>query len=120
MIFAVLGTPTEGDSDFVTDDKALDYLKSFSVKKRTDFKDIFPAGSKEAIDFMDRTIQFNPRSRVTVDEGLSHPLFEAIRDKSKEIVASGSIKLDFEKEGELEEKRLRELFVSEMMQYHKA
>lgn len=29
MIFEVLGTPTEKDLSFVTDDKALEYLKSF-------------------------------------------------------------------------------------------
>jgi mitogen-activated protein kinase 1/3 len=44
VIFSVLGTPNEEDMDFVTDNKAVEYLKSFPNKKRVDFKDLFPAG----------------------------------------------------------------------------
>lgn len=61
MIFSVIGTPNEeSDFNFVTDEKAIEYLKSFSAKKRVDFKDLFPAATPECIDFLNKTIVFNP------------------------------------------------------------
>lgn len=60
--------------DFVTDKKAIEYLKSFPKKKRVDFKEIFPGATDEAVDFLDRTLQFNPRRRITIDESIEHPL----------------------------------------------
>jgi len=44
-------------------------------------------------------------------------LFNKIRDKKKEIIGNGAIILDFEKEGELEIPRLRELFIREIKNY---
>jgi mitogen-activated protein kinase 1/3 len=68
---------------------------------------------------LNRTIVFNPRKRLKVDEALNHPLFSKVRDKKKEIIADGPIVLDFEKEGDLDADRLRELFVREIKFYHK-
>ncbi len=119
VIFSVLGTPSETELEFVTDEKAIDYLKSFSHKARVDFKDLFPAATAECVDFLNKTIVFNPKHRMTVDEALNHPLFNKIRDKKKEKVADGSIVLSFEKEGDMEVPRLRELFKEEIKTYHK-
>lgn len=62
MIFSVIGTPDEskGDLDFVTDSKAIEYLKSFPNKKKIDLKDIYPGSSPEAIDFLNKSLLFNP------------------------------------------------------------
>ena len=40
MIFSVIGTPEESENDlnFVTDIKAVEYLKSFNKKKKLDLK----------------------------------------------------------------------------------
>lgn len=37
---------------FVTDDKAIEYLKSFSAKKPVDFKELYPSATPECIDFL--------------------------------------------------------------------
>lgn len=119
VIFSILGTPNEDDLNFVTDAKAIEYLKSFSPKKRVDFKEIYPGSSAEALDFISKTVVFNPMKRITIDECISHPYLSKIRDPKREVVASGPVKMDFEKEGELSAKRLRELFVDEIRIYHK-
>jgi mitogen-activated protein kinase 1/3 len=67
MIFSVLGTPNESDMDFVTDNKAVEYLKSFPTKRAIDFKELYPSSLPESIDFLNRTIAFNPKKRMTVD-----------------------------------------------------
>ena len=119
VIFSVLGTPNADDVDFVTDSKAIEYIKSFNPKKRVDFKDLFPASTPECIDFLNKTLVFNPRKRITVDEALEHPLFKSVRDPTKELFASGSVVLNFEKEGDMDVPRLRELYIEEIKQYHK-
>lgn len=93
--------------DFVTDLKAIEYLKSFKQKKRVDFKDLFPAATPECIDFLNKTLVINPRKRITVDEALNHPLFTPVRDVKKEAFANGSVVLPFEKEGDMPVARLR-------------
>jgi len=118
VIFSVLGTPTEDEMDFVTDVKAIEYLKSFKQKKRVDFKDLFPAATPECIDFLNQTLVFNPRKRITIDAALNHPLFTSVRDLKKESFADGSVVLPFEKEGDMQIPRLRELFVEEIKRYH--
>jgi mitogen-activated protein kinase 1/3 len=69
--------------DFVTDAKAMEYLKSFPKKKRlryyllmarVDFQDIFPGAGPEAIDFLEKALQLNPKKRLTIEEAINHPL----------------------------------------------
>lgn len=42
MIFSLLGTPSEEDKSFVTDQKAFEYLETFKHIPRADFKTKFP------------------------------------------------------------------------------
>jgi len=113
-----LGTPSEDDFDFVTDAKAIEYLKSFSPRKRVDFKELYPAATTETIDLLEKCLQFNPKKRITIDEALQHSYFGKVRDKSRQLTASGPVILEFEKEGDLSAERLRDLFLSEIKYYH--
>lgn len=110
VIFSVLGTPTEEDLSFVSDDKALEYLRSFPTKSRTDFKTMFPCASPEAIDFLEKTLRFNPAQRIGIDECLKHPLLNEVRQQEKEKTVSEQITFAFEDEEIDTEDRLRELF----------
>ena len=56
---------------------------------------------------------------MSVDEALKHPLFTKVKDPKKELVAEKPITLFFEKEGDLEVPRLRELFTEEINKYKK-
>lgn len=48
---------------------------------------------------------------MSIDEALNHPLFNKVRNKKKETMVEEPIVLDFEKEGDMEVPRLRELFL---------
>lgn len=52
VITKVLGFPKEEDLDFISDQKALDYIKCLPKKKGTDFSKKFPHVNKQIIDFM--------------------------------------------------------------------
>jgi mitogen-activated protein kinase 1/3 len=117
VIFDIIGTPNEEEKSFVTDAKALEYLKTFNVRARVDFSEIYPGAGKDAIDLINKMLLFNPYFRITVDEVLAHPFFKGVRDLSKEILAKNSVELVFEKEGELDSTRLRNLFIEEINFY---
>jgi serine/threonine protein kinase len=69
---------------FVTDDKAKEYLKSFAHQPKADLVAKFPKVPKEAVDLLQRSIMFDPRKRLTVQQALDHPFFAPIKDLAKE------------------------------------
>ena len=52
MIFEVVGTPTETDKSFVTDQKALEYLDSFPARPKMDLRKMYPGATEDALDFL--------------------------------------------------------------------
>lgn len=84
MIFEVLGTPSDTDIAFVTDEKAVKYLKSFAPQERQDLQQKYPGACKESIDLLDKMLQVNPFFRISVDDALGHRCFAKTRKESKE------------------------------------
>lgn len=117
VIFEVIGTPTEEDCSFVTDSKAIEYLKSFAPRKRIDFSSRYPAAGVDSIDLLNKMLVFNPFFRLSIDGCLNHPYLSAVRNKQQETVATVPVELDFEAEGDLPKNRLRELFLEEVRYY---
>ena len=56
MIFEVLGTPTEEECSFVTDEKATKYLASFKNKQREDLRTRYAGATPEAMDLLDKML----------------------------------------------------------------
>ncbi len=122
VIFEVVGTPTEEDISFVTDTKALDYLGSFPKRERTDLTALYPGAGEDAIDLLSKILIFNPYFRITVDDALAHPFFNKIRKAEKEAESATHVELEFDttdKTKDLDSKKLRALFVEEIMWFKK-
>jgi mitogen-activated protein kinase 1/3 len=68
IIFQKLGTPSEDDMSFVTDQKAIEYLAAYPSMERVDFHEIYKGGGDDALDLLDKFLQFNPYFRITIDE----------------------------------------------------
>lgn len=119
VIFSIIGTPNKEDMKFISNSKVVKVLESFSQKKHIDFKEIYPKSSPEALDFISKTVVFNPRKRIDIDECIRHPYFEKIRNLEKEVVFNLALNMDFESEDKLNEKRLREILIEEIRLYLK-
>jgi len=119
VIFDVIGTPTEEEMVFVTDPKAVEYLKTFTPRKRTDLKKKYPAAGDDAIDLLNKMLVFNPFFRISIQDCLDHPFLESTREKASEKTRETEIELMFENEKDLTERRLRELFLEEVNYYKK-
>lgn len=65
---------------FVTDQKAIEYLKSYQYVGRCDLTSKYPAATPEAIDFLNKILVFNPFFRLSLEEAIQHPLFDKVRN----------------------------------------
>lgn len=56
VIFEVIGTPQEPDMAYVTDAKAIGYLKSFDPIERMNMANKYPGASEPALDLLNRML----------------------------------------------------------------
>ncbi|ETN97272.1 hypothetical protein RFI_40261 [Reticulomyxa filosa] len=85
VIFDVIGTPSRESVSKIADDKARQHLLNLPLKPRIDFSRKFPASPPEAIDLLDRLLEFDFEKRITVDDALAHPFLKPVRDVQAEV-----------------------------------
>ncbi|PWZ01542.1 Pkinase-domain-containing protein [Testicularia cyperi] len=83
-ILDVLGTPTLEEFNNINSRRSRDYIRSMPFRKRKDFRALFPKATPEAIDFLEKTLTFDPRNRITVEQCLEHPYLSAYHDPDDE------------------------------------
>ena len=70
-IVSKLGTPADADLDFVTSDKARKFMKNAAMaRKKVPWAKQYPKADKDALDLLERMLQFNPAKRISVYEAL--------------------------------------------------
>ncbi len=57
--------------------------------QRVSFRAMFPDASAQAIDLLERMLQFNPSKRITVEDALAHPYLAQLHDPALEPSAPG-------------------------------
>ncbi|KAF8844044.1 CMGC MAPK protein kinase [Paxillus ammoniavirescens] len=89
LILDVIGTPTLDEFYSITSRRSRDYIRALPIRKRKPFTQLFPKASADAIDFLQKTLTFDPKKRLAVDEALEHPYLAAYHDPEDEpVVAS--------------------------------
>jgi len=71
---------------------------------------MYPGATIEAIDFLSKTLVFNPYFRISLEDCLKHPFFSKVRKEEKEKFHGTPVVLEFEKL-DLNKETLRELFL---------
>lgn len=89
------GTPSLDEFYAITSRRSRDYIRALPIRKKRSFPTLFPHASKEALDFLSKTLvrnfrvvisiqfksfliqTFDPKKRLTVDEALEHPYLSA-------------------------------------------
>ena len=71
-IFEVIGTP-EGvdDLDFIQQENAIKYIKSFPKRDKLDLQDKYPGTNMDGLALLSRMLEFNPDKRISCKEALS-------------------------------------------------
>lgn len=116
LIIRTLGTPTDEELGFISAPKAKSYIKALPLATRPDFRRLFPGASPQAVDLLERMLQFDPRRRITVEQALQHPWLASLHDPAGEPSAPAPFKFDFE-EQQLDEAEVRRRVWEEMLHY---
>ncbi|KAF8518982.1 kinase-like protein [Hysterangium stoloniferum] len=83
-ILDILGTPDEAVFDKICSEKAKAYMRSLPIRKRQPFVKVFPTADAQVIDLLSKMITWNPDTRITVIEALSHPWLAGYHDPNDE------------------------------------
>ena len=63
-------------------------LNSLPGKQKYGFTQLFKGASKEALDFLRKTLEFNPSKRLTVEQALKHPFVRQFHNPAEELVCN--------------------------------
>jgi len=120
LILDVLGTPPLDEFYAITSRRSRDYIRALPIRKRRPFNALFPTATPAAIDFLQRTLTFDPKKRMTVDECLEHPYLEGYHDPDDEPVVQSLdpdfFDFDFHKD-DLSKEQLKELLYEEVTSF---
>ncbi|KZT06826.1 mitogen activated protein kinase [Laetiporus sulphureus 93-53] len=118
LILDVIGTPTLEEFYSITSRRSRDYIRALPIKKRKSFSALFPKASPEALDFLRKTLTFDPKKRLTVDQALEHPYLTAYHDPDDEPAVSSLDADYFECDYlDLSKQELKELLYEEVMSF---
>jgi len=120
LILEVIGTPTLDEFYGITSRRSRDYIRALPIRKKRPFSLIFPKASPDAIDFLNRTLTFDPKKRMTVEEALEHPYLAAYYDPSDEptVQAPDPDAFEFDDNREPPSKaELKQLLYEEVIQF---
>ncbi|KAG1773190.1 CMGC MAPK protein kinase [Suillus occidentalis] len=119
LILDIIGTPTLDEFYTITSRRSRDYIRALPIRKRRTFQSLFPKANPEAIDFLQRTLTFDPKKRLTVDEALNHPYLACHDPEDEPVVASlDPDYFDFDQfKDDLTKAELKELLYDEIMSF---
>jgi mitogen-activated protein kinase 15 len=72
-IMEVIGRPLPEDIKAIGSSLASTMLESLPASKKKPMHTLFPTASDDAVDLLQKLIQFNPNKRLSADEALQHP-----------------------------------------------
>ncbi|TFK67848.1 mitogen-activated protein kinase [Pluteus cervinus] len=120
LILDVLGTPTLDEFYAITTRRSRDYIRALPFRKKRPFAQLFPNANPLAVDFLTKTLTFDPKKRITVEEALAHPYLEAYHDPDDEPVAPPLdpefFEFDLHKD-DISREQLKELLYEEIMSF---
>lgn len=98
-ILEITGVPSQEDVDAIDSPFAATMLESLlEGKKKTsvDFRRMIPSLSADALDLLQKMLQFSPTKRISAEEALNHPYVAQFHDPTNEPVAAHVFHLEID------------------------
>ena len=95
-ILQVLGSPSEQDLCFIKNKASKEYLKGMPKVPKSSWANIFPNANPDVLDILEEMLKFNPNSRITAAQALSHKYVEEYSDPDDEPVIKKPLTIDME------------------------
>ncbi|KAI0322798.1 kinase-like domain-containing protein [Amylostereum chailletii] len=83
-ILDFVGTPSEAVLKRIGSEKAQAYVRTLPIRKKTALTKIIPNADPQALDLLDKMLTFDPSTRITVADALSHPWLSSYHDVNDE------------------------------------
>lgn len=112
-----MGTPTEEDLEFISNEQAKDFVKNLPKKNKQNFISLFPRANPVALDFLSKILVFNPNKRYNVEQCLKHPYFEGLHNPEEEPIGDKPFDWKFD-EIELTKENLQKMIYEESLIFH--
>ncbi|KAG8218794.1 kinase-like domain-containing protein [Butyriboletus roseoflavus] len=81
-IMRIIGTPDDRVLRKIATDSPEITIKQYPKYPKISFQQVLPKASPQAIDLLERLLQFDPSKRITATEALSHPYFTSTASPS--------------------------------------
>lgn len=120
LILDIIGSPTLDEFYSITSRRSRDYIRALPIRRKRPFTAIFPKASPDAIDFLLKTLTFDPKKRMTVDEALEHPYITTYHDPEDEPTTASLDPEYFEfddRKEDLSKSQLKELLYDEIISF---
>ncbi len=117
-IISILGTPKYSDISYISNEKALEFIRSLPKRTKQSWKALYPRANPLAYDLLSQMLAFNPHHRASVEECLAHPYLEELHSPDDEPISNKTFDWsidDFEPDAPL----LRQLVYKEAVRIHK-
>ena len=127
VIFGIIGTPTPEEILNIDNERAATYLKQIPKCLPSPLKNMYPGADEQALSLLRGLLQFDVEKRITVDEALSHPFIQHVRDEQNEkkfdkilnkIKTQNSLNFEFE-DIKMKMDTYRSLIIEEVLRYNK-
>ena len=116
-IISVLGSPSENDLEFITDQKIKNFVLRLAKRTKQSFNLMFSNANPVALDLLGKMLTFNPKKRYTVEQCISHPYFEGLHDPEQEPTADSHFDFSYDKDS-LSKEKLRNMIYEQSLHFH--
>ena len=85
----------------------LKFIQELPHKPRCKISSKIKYENPDALDLLDKMLQYDPEKRITAEEAIKHPYFEDVHDPDDVQLFKGSIDFEFEKDQSLTLEKLK-------------
>lgn len=119
LIIKLLGKPSPEELQRVNAATDFGIIESMSAKKKYSFSQFFKGASKEALDFLRRTLIYDPAKRLSAEEALKHPFLSQFHNPEEETVCDKIIRLPISDTKKLNLREYREALYADILKKKK-
>jgi len=112
------GTPDDQTMEMISNENAKQYIRSLGVKPKMEMSELIPFNNADAQDLIDRLLDLNPKTRLTIEEAIEHPYLESLHDPDDEPTFEGEIDFSFENDPNLTLDDVKKLILQEISYYN--
>jgi mitogen-activated protein kinase 15 len=113
-IMEITGRPSQDDIEAIQSNLAKTMLESLPASKAKSMAEIFPTASDDALDLLEKLLQFNPEKRLTADEALEHPYVAQFHNPDDEPICKKLINITMDDNHKFSIREYREKLYSDI------